>query len=86
MIFLYTLQITSNDIDFFQFTQEELKLKEKEGMYPPHFRVVINGSRIAQEGLAQIRFTGTTKDESLACDIPLVPPPQGTQTQKRQYV
>lgn len=48
-------------------------------MYPPHFLVIIDGTNTTQKARAQIHFTGTTKDECLVFDIPLVPPPQGTQ-------
>ena len=73
------MQITLNDIDFLQMSQEELWLKEKEGMYPPRFLVDIDGTSTTQKSQAQIHFTGTTKDEFLVCTILLVPPPQGTQ-------
>ena len=72
------MQISLNEIDFLQISQEELKLKEKEGMYPPHFHVIIDGTNTTQKAQAQIHFTGTTRDDNLVCDIPLVPPPQGT--------
>lgn len=69
------MQITCNEIDFLQINQEELKLKEKEGMYPPHFRVVIDGSGTKEKTQARIKFAGTTS--SLVFDIPLVPALQG---------
>lgn len=77
-ILVLIMQITLNEIDFLQIEQEELRLMEKQGMYPPHFQVVIDGKNTTQKVQAQIHFTGTTRDESLVCDIPLVPPSQGT--------
>ena len=44
-------------------------------MYPPHFRVVIDGSRTTRKTQAEIQFTGTTS--CLVFDIPLVPAFQG---------
>ena len=69
------MQISLRDIDFLSADYNSLKLKEEEGMYPPHFPVVVDGSGTTQKTLAHITFTGATND--LFFDIHLVPATQG---------
>ena len=52
--------------------RDELQLKESEGMYPPHFRVVIDGKHTFEKATGHLTFSGTTSD--LVFDILLVPP------------
>ena len=62
-----------SEIDFFVSGEHELlKVKEKEGMYPPRFRVVISCSPTARQSQARIEFRGATKE--LVFDVPLNPP------------
>ena len=73
-IILYILftQITLKDIDFMGRDRDDLQLKEREGMYPPHFRIVIDGKHTFEKATARLTFSGTMSD--LVFDIPLVPP------------
>lgn len=50
----------------------ELQFEEKEGLYPPHFRVVIDGTHTFEKATAHITFSGTESD--LVFDIHLIPP------------
>ena len=48
--------------------RDDLQLKEREGMYPPHF----DGKRTFEKATAHLTFSGMMSD--LVFDIPLVPP------------
>ena len=65
-------QISVGDIDFISRDCKVLQLEEEEGMYPPHFRVVINGQHTTQKATAHITFSGTAND--FVFDIHLIPP------------
>ena len=69
---MFCLQITLKDIDFIGRDRDDLQLKEREGMYPPHFRVVIDGKHTFEKATAHLTFSGTTSD--LVFDILFVPP------------
>ena len=45
---------------------------ENEGLYPPYFRVSINGTHTVEKTTAHLSFSGTLSD--LVFDIHLVPP------------
>ena len=66
-------QIFRSDVDFTKLDENELKLKEKEKMYPPKFQVVISCSPAAQQSQARIKIKGAHSD--LVFDIPLTPLP-----------
>ena len=65
------MQILVSDIDFYGKDREKLALMEKEGMYPPRFRVVITCLSTTTHH-ATIVFKGAMDDLELA--IPLIPP------------
>ena len=67
-----------SDVDFFvkdvsKDTKRKLELKEKEGMYPPRFHVVLSCSPSARESQTRIKFRGAVTD--LVFDILLTPVP-----------
>ena len=69
-----TLQILLSDIDFFvsdDNSEEVLKLKEKEGMYPPRFNLVISCTPAAKQSQTRVEFRGALKE--IVFDIPLNP-------------
>ena len=73
-IFTLSLQISFSDIDFFDKTLEDLKLREERRMYPPRFCVTIACcSPTARPHLAKIKFTGAVND--LTFDMSLNPLP-----------
>lgn len=51
---------------------DDLQFKESEGEYPPHFRVVIDGTHTIEKATAHLTFSGTADD--LVFDIHLIPP------------
>lgn len=55
-----------------------LKLKEKEGMYPPHFQVGIDGTQTIKKATAHITFSGGTASD-IVFDIHLIPSNKGLQ-------
>ena len=72
-----------SDIDFFvghitENTKQTLQLREREGIYPPRFRVVISSTPTARQSQARIELRGAVND--LVFDLPLNPqrPPQAT--------
>ena len=71
------MQIPLSDIDFFTARGNEmietLKLREREGMYPPRFRVFINCSSSARQSKTEIQFRGTSMNTDMVFDIPLNP-------------
>lgn len=65
-----------SDIGFFVTdynSEEQLKIKEEEGLYPPRFNVVISCSPTASQSQTRITFTGAVKE--MVFDIPLTPDP-----------
>ena len=65
-----------SDVDFFvndfcEDTRHELEMREKGGMYPPRFHVVLSCSPSARESQTRIEFRGATTD--LVFDILLTP-------------
>ena len=74
-----------NDIDFFvgennDTTWHTLKLKEKEGMYPPKFKVVVTCTPAARQSQARIEFRGAVNDPVLDVSLNPPSPPQATPT------
>lgn len=63
-------QITISEIDFM--ARYNLQEMEKEGLYPPHFRVKIDGTHTIEKATAHLTFPGTAND--LVFDIHLIPP------------
>lgn len=70
--FLLVQQITLKDIDFKSRDKDDLQFKEDEGIYPPHFRVVIDATCTIEKATAHLKFSGTAND--LVFDMHLVPP------------
>ena len=69
------LQIKMSDVDFFindfcEDTKHKLELKQKEGMYPPRFHVILSCSPSARENQTRIEFRGAA---DLVFDIFLTP-------------
>ena len=70
------LQIMMSDVDFFvndlcEDTKHKLEVREKGGMYPPRFHVVLSCSPSAREKQTRIEFRGAVTD--LVFDILLTP-------------
>ena len=63
-----TLQILLSEIDDDDNSEELLKLKEEEGMYPPTINLVISSTLTAKQSQTKIQFRGALKE-----DIPLNP-------------
>ena len=67
-----------SEVDFFvknlfNDTKHMLEVREKRGMYPPRFRVVIGCSSSARQSQTKIEFKGAVTD--LVYDILLTPDP-----------
>lgn len=65
-----------SDVDFFvkdlcEKTKHELKVKEKEGMYPPRFHVVLCCTPSATRSQSRIEFKGAVS--ALVFDLLLTP-------------
>ena len=65
-----------SDVDFFvndfrEDTKHKLEVREKGGMYPPRFHVVLSCSPSARESQTRIEFRGAVMD--LVFDIVLTP-------------
>ena len=75
----FCFQVYKSAVDFFTKDYEQLQNKEKMGLYPPRFCVVITCTATARLSHARIEFRGAV-DEDLVFDVPLNPPslPQAT--------
>ena len=70
-VFVLIKQITLRDIDFMERDRDDLQFKENEGIYPPHFRLKIDGRHTLEKATARLEFSGTASE--LVFDVHLVP-------------
>ncbi len=61
-------KILLEQIDFWKFP-EQLKLKEAMKMYPPRFKIAVNGRGATERVTVQFKFTGADRRLCFSCTL-----------------
>ena len=65
----FIVQVMESDVDFWKISEEQLKLRQKSGAYPPSFAIHAIGG--TENDILKITFSGSSRDSGLTTEVHL---------------